>query len=79
MTKLNRTQRTPETMFALILSVAEADKRIRAVFLNGSRANPKIPRDDYQGFDVVFVVLDQCLARNGFSRSDRRERRIESS
>jgi aminoglycoside 6-adenylyltransferase len=58
MTKPNHTQRSPETMFALILSIAEADERIRAVYLNGSRANPKIPRDEYQDFDVVFVVKE---------------------
>ena len=32
--------RTEREMTALILGVAERDSRVRAVFMNGSRANP---------------------------------------
>ncbi|WP_431602538.1 aminoglycoside 6-adenylyltransferase [Ruminiclostridium papyrosolvens] len=32
--------RTEQEMFDLILDVAKADERIRAVYMNGSRANP---------------------------------------
>ena len=43
-------------MFDLILSVARRDERIRAVILNGSRANPNAPKDDLQDYDVVYFV-----------------------
>ncbi len=40
----------------LIIDFAQSDKRVRAVLLNGSRANPKIKTDPYQDYDIVFVV-----------------------
>lgn len=40
----------------LLLNMARADERIRAVLLNGSRVNAAIIKDEYQDFDVVFVV-----------------------
>jgi len=40
----------------LILDFAEKDNRVRAVLLNGSRANPKVKTDIHQDFDVVFIV-----------------------
>jgi aminoglycoside 6-adenylyltransferase len=45
-------------MYDLILNVAQDDERIRAVILNGSRANPHAPRDIFQDFDIVYVVTD---------------------
>ena len=51
-------QRTTEEMIELILKVAKADQRIRAVWMSGSRANPDTPKDKYQDFDVVFQVKD---------------------
>lgn len=50
--------RSSEEMLRLILSVAEADERIRAVMLNGSRSNSDCPADPYQDYDVVFFVRD---------------------
>ena len=50
--------RTTEQMMHLILSIARADESIRAVVLNGSRANPNAPRDILQDFDVVYIVTD---------------------
>ena len=50
--------RTEKEMFDLILGVAESDERVRAVILNGSRANPNVPRDEYQDYDIVYVVKD---------------------
>ena len=50
--------RSEEEMMALILGIAQEDARIRAVYLNGSRANPDIPRDCYQDYDVVYVVTE---------------------
>ena len=51
-------QRSDETMLSLILSVANEDERIRAVTMNGSRANPNAPKDRYQDFDVVYFATD---------------------
>lgn len=48
--------RTEKEMFDLILGIAKADERIRAVYMNGSRANPDIEKDEYQDYDIVFVV-----------------------
>lgn len=48
--------RSEQQMLDLILSVARADERIRAVVLNGSRANPNAPRDLLQDFDIIYLV-----------------------
>ena len=50
--------RTEQQMMDLILGVAERDERVRAVWINGSRANPNAPRDQYQDFDIVYAVTD---------------------
>jgi aminoglycoside 6-adenylyltransferase len=39
-----------------IVDIATNDNRIRAVLMNGSRANPNIIPDQYQDFDIVFIV-----------------------
>lgn len=41
---------------SLILDFARKDDRVRAVLLNGSRANPNINPDKLQDFDIVFIV-----------------------
>lgn len=48
--------RTEQEMYNLILSVAEKDKRIRAVFMNGSRTNANALKDIFQDYDIVYVV-----------------------
>ncbi len=48
--------RTDAEMLDLILAAARADERIRAVILNGSRANPNARRDPFQDFDIVYLV-----------------------
>lgn len=50
--------RSEQQMFNLILDTARSDKRIRAVVMNGSRANPNAPRDPFQDFDIVYIVTD---------------------
>ena len=50
--------RTEQEMMALLLGVARADERVRAVLLSGSRANPNAPKDRYQDYDVAFLVRD---------------------
>jgi aminoglycoside 6-adenylyltransferase len=48
----------------LILDTAREDERIRAVIMNGSRANPNVPSDPFQDFDIVFLVSDITPFRN---------------
>src|SRR5918911_2741853 len=50
--------RSEQEMLELIISMAKDDQRVRAVILNGSRANPQAPRDIFQDFDVVYLVTD---------------------
>jgi len=50
--------RDEQTMINLITEVAENDDRIRAVYMNGSRANPNADRDILMDYDVVFMVTD---------------------
>ncbi len=42
----------------MILDAAKKDERIRAVLLVGSRANPAVPKDRFQDYDVTFFVTD---------------------
>ncbi len=50
--------RSEQEMFDLILATARQDERIRAVILNGSRANPNAPHDFFQDYDVVYIVTE---------------------
>jgi aminoglycoside 6-adenylyltransferase len=50
--------RSEREMFDLILSVANRDNRIKAVYMNGSRANPNVKKDIFQDYDIVFVVTE---------------------
>lgn len=50
--------RTEQEMMELILGIASADDRIRAVYMNGSRTNDKVKKDSLQDFDIVFVVTE---------------------
>jgi len=48
--------RSGDEIKKIILDIANADIRVRAVLLNGSRANDKVWPDPLQDFDVVFIV-----------------------
>ena len=48
--------RSGDEIKKIILDKANGDIRIRAVLLNGSRANYKVQPDRFQDFDVVFIV-----------------------
>lgn len=48
--------RTETEMFQLIIKIAKDDPRIKAVWLNGSRANRNVPKDFFQDYDIVYVV-----------------------
>jgi aminoglycoside 6-adenylyltransferase len=50
--------RSEKVMFDLILEVAQKDERIRAVYMNGSRTNPNVPKDIFQDYDIVYVVTE---------------------
>jgi aminoglycoside 6-adenylyltransferase len=50
--------RGEQEMLDLILGTAQEDERIRAVILNGSRANPNVQRDMFQDYDIVYVVTE---------------------
>jgi len=56
--------RSEQEMLALILDTARSDDRIRAVIMNGSRANPNAPRDIFQDFDIVYLVTDVASFRD---------------
>ena len=48
--------RNNREMLELVRGVAEKDGRVRAVVMNGSRANPNAPKDIFQDFDIVYIV-----------------------
>ena len=50
--------RSEQEMYDLILNTAKDDDRIRAVILNGSRANPNARPDFFQDFDILYIVTD---------------------
>ena len=50
--------RSEKEMYDLILGYANADENIRAVILNGSRANPNRKPDPFNDFDIVYLVRD---------------------
>jgi aminoglycoside 6-adenylyltransferase len=50
--------RNEKEMYDLILGIARKDERIRAVIMNGSRANPQASTDIFQDYDIVYVVTD---------------------
>ncbi len=45
-------------MFDIILKTAKDNDVIRAVYMNGSRANPNVKKDVFQDFDIVYLVTD---------------------
>lgn len=52
-----RKYRSQEQMLRLILETAET-LQVDAVAMSGSRTNPKAPKDEFQDYDVVYVVDD---------------------
>lgn len=68
--------RTEKEMFDLIIETARKDDRIRAVYMNGSRANPNAPRDIFQDYDIVYVVTETAAFREDKSWIDRFGQRL---
>src|SRR5262245_31659139 len=50
--------RSAQEMLELIVTTAAGDDRVRAVIMNGSRANPNARQDIFQDFDVVYLVTE---------------------
>ena len=50
--------RSEKEVLDLIIEVAENDERIRAVLMDGSRADPDIKKDKYQDYDIKYFVKD---------------------
>lgn len=50
--------RTENEMYELILNIAKNDDRVKAVYMNGSRTNPNVPKDIFQDYDIVYVVSE---------------------
>ncbi|WP_330949046.1 aminoglycoside 6-adenylyltransferase [Virgibacillus sp. MG-45] len=50
--------RTEQEMMGLLIRIAKDDDRIRAVYMNGSRTNPNVPKDIFQDYDIVYVVTE---------------------
>jgi aminoglycoside 6-adenylyltransferase len=48
--------RNEKEMLDLIIGFANDDARIRAVMMNGSRANPAAPKDIFQDYDIIYFV-----------------------
>lgn len=48
--------RDEQTIFNLINEIAMKDDGIRAVYMNGSRANPNVTKDALCDYDIVFMV-----------------------
>jgi len=49
---------TEEEVLAFMLNIAKEDERIRAVSIEGSRADPKIQKDQYMDYDISYYVED---------------------
>lgn len=50
--------RTEKEMYGIILDYAYRNDDIRAVIMNGSRANPNRVADPFNDFDIVYLVKD---------------------
>lgn len=48
--------RTETEMISLVKDIALKDENIRAAYMEGSRANPAVPKDIFQDYDIVYIV-----------------------
>lgn len=58
--------RSEHVMFQTILDFAKNDERIRIVSMEGSRTNINVPKDDFQDYDISFLVTEM----GSFKESD---------
>ena len=71
---MNR-MRTDQEMLGLILQIAKK-LQVDAVALSGSRTNQKIQTDEFQDYDVVYIVDDLDYLSSDFSWLDQFGERI---
>jgi len=50
--------RSEKEVLDLIIDIAHKDERIRAVLMDGSRADPDVKKDIYQDYDIKYFVKD---------------------
>lgn len=50
--------RNSTEIYSLLEKITWQDDRILALYMNGSRVNPNVMQDDFQDYDVVFVVTE---------------------
>jgi aminoglycoside 6-adenylyltransferase len=55
---LFKNMRNSTEIYSLLEKITWQDKRILALYMNGSRVNPNVMQDDFQDYDVVFVVTE---------------------
>ena len=67
--------RTDQEMLDLILETAKK-LQIDAVALSGSRTDTKAPKDEFQDYDVVYVVDDLDTLTNDLSWLDQFGKRV---
>lgn len=67
--------RAETEMLDLILQTAKT-LQVKAVAMSGSRTNPKAPRDEFQDYDVVYVVDDLANLTSDLSWLDQFGKRI---
>ena len=58
--------RSETEMLDLFLGFAKNDDRIRVVGMEGSRTNVNIPKDDFQDYDISYIVTDMV----SFTKND---------
>lgn len=49
--------RSEDEMMKLIIDTANSDENVRVAVMNGSRVNPKVTKDLFQDYDVVYYVV----------------------
>ena len=67
--------RAETEMLDLILQIAKT-LQVKAVAMSGSRTNPKAPKDEFQDYDVVYVVDDLDNLTSDLSWLDQFGKRI---
>ena len=67
--------RTEIEMFDVILQTAKV-LQVDAVAMSGSRTNPKAPKDEFQDYDVVYIVDDLDYLTSDLSWLDQFGKRI---
>ncbi len=55
---LIKNMRNSTEIYSLLEKITWQDNRILAIYMNGSRVNPNVMQDDFQDYDVVFVVTE---------------------